>query len=138
MKSVYHQIEMRRLLSISMALFLGLTPLMGTLGASDDSRLPACCRRHGAHHCAMAMHMAAMMVKAQPGGTPTVTAPMSCPLFPGLLAGLSSPAPALATSMAGLPVLLVRVGSLVASGADARMRPVSINAGRGPPASKMS
>ena len=138
MKSVYDQIEMRRLISISMALFLGLTPLIGTLGASDDSRLPACCRRHGTHHCAMTMQMAAMMVKTQPGGTHTVTAPMSCPLFPGFLAGPSSPAPALVASMAGLPVLLVRVGSLVTGGADAQMRPVCIDAGRGPPASTLS
>lgn len=121
---------MRRLLSISMALFLGFTPLMGTLGASDDSRLPACCRRHGAHHCAM------NMAKALTDGMPAVTAPMSCPLFPGLLAGLC--APALAASVAGLSVPLVRVGSLAAGSADARLRPVSIDMGRGPPAATMS
>ena len=125
---------MRHLMSISMALFLGLTPLMGTLGASDDSRLPACCWRHGAHHCAMSMQMA----KAQPDGMPAVTAPMRCPLFPGFQAGPSAPAPALTASMAGLPVPLVRAGSHVALGANALMRPVSIDAGRGPPAATMS
>jgi hypothetical protein len=125
---------MRRLLSISMALFLGVTPLLGTLGAGDDSSLPACCRRHGAHHCAMTTKMA----KALTDGIPAVTTPMSCPLFPGFLAGLSAPAPALAASVAGLAAPRVRVGSLTASGADARLRPVSIDAGRGPPAAKIS
>jgi hypothetical protein len=125
---------MRRLLSISMALFLGLTPLMGTLGASDDSRLPACCRRHGTHHCAMSMQMA----KALTDGLPAVTAPMTCPLFPGFLAGLTAPAPMLTASMAGLAVPLMQAGLDVASDANALIRPVSIDAGRGPPAATMS
>ena len=125
---------MRRWISVSLVLFFGLWPLTGALEASDDSRLPACCRRHGAHHCAMSMQIA----KALPDGMPAVTAPMYCPLFPGLLAGLWAPAPALAAPMAGLPALLERVVSLVAGGADARMRAVSIDAGRGPPAATMS
>ena len=129
---------MRRLFSISLVLFFGLWPLTGALEASDDSRLPACCRRHGAHHCAMTMKMAAMMVEAESGSTPMASAPMTCPLFPGFLAGPSAPAYALVTSVTGLPVLLVQAHVLAVGGADVRMGLIGVHAGRGPPASTIS
>src|ERR1035438_8325373 len=65
---------MRRCVSIFLVLCFGLGPLTGMLEASDESRLPACCRRHGAHHCAMAMQMAAMVA----GSKEMLTAPPTC------------------------------------------------------------
>jgi hypothetical protein len=129
---------MRRGISIFMVLFFGLWPLSGTLEASDDSRLPACCRRHGAHHCAMAMQMEAMEAQAAASSTPVLQAPMTCPLFPGFVRGASAPAPALVASMAGVPNLLAQARLVVAGRDEARIRPIRTHAGRGPPASKSS
>src|ERR1039458_6653463 len=98
---------MRRCVSIFLVLCFGLGPLTGMLEASDESRLPACCRRHGAHHCAMAMQMAAMVA----GSTPMLTAPPTCPLFPGFAAGPCTPIHALAAAVASLPVLMARLHS---------------------------
>jgi hypothetical protein len=125
---------MRRWISVLLVLFFGLWPLTGALEASDESRVPACCRRHGAHHCAMTSRVAAMMANAESGATPLLNTPMSCPLFPGFLAGPSTPAQALVTSVAGLPVLPVHAHGLVASRTDARMQLARAHAGRGPPA----
>jgi hypothetical protein len=44
---------MRRVFSIFLILFFGLGPLSALVEGSDDASLPACCRRLGAHHCAM-------------------------------------------------------------------------------------
>ncbi len=44
---------MRRGFSILLILFFGLGPLSAFVDGSEDASLPACCRRHGAHHCAM-------------------------------------------------------------------------------------
>ena len=111
---MYHQFQVRRGISIFLILFFWLGPLAAMLPASDgDSRLPPCCRRHGAHHCAMSMRMAALMSQATSGGKPIFTAPLTCPYFPGYLAG---------------PTL-----SLVAL-ANARLSQIRTRAGRGPPA----
>lgn len=62
---------MRRLLSIALLLVLGL-PLVATVtGRAQTTRLAACCRRGGAHHC-----MAMGAVTDQPMLT------MTCPAFP--------------------------------------------------------
>jgi hypothetical protein len=108
------------------------------LEGSDDTRLPACCRRHGAHHCAMTAEMAAMLAKATSGSTPALTAPMTCPMFPGFAAGPSSPTHAMAAAATSLPVMLEQALTLSASRADARMNPIRTHAGRGPPASTLS
>ncbi|MGA8043845.1 MAG: hypothetical protein WCA37_13695 [Terracidiphilus sp.] len=73
---------MRRALALVLMLFFGLGPLTATLQAEDDSRLPACCRRHGAHHCAMADAMRAQMVRSTESTKPVWTAPDHCPLYP--------------------------------------------------------
>ncbi|MDP9039491.1 MAG: hypothetical protein M3O02_09490 [Acidobacteriota bacterium] len=46
---------LRRLLSILLLAAFGLPFIAAALplAQSGDSRLPACCRRNGAHHCAM-------------------------------------------------------------------------------------
>jgi len=45
--------KMRRWIAISLLLLLGWTLAAPMLAADADSNLPACCRRHGKHHCMM-------------------------------------------------------------------------------------
>jgi hypothetical protein len=126
---------MRRWISILLVLFFALCPLTGMLEASDDVRLPPCCRRHGSHHCTMATQLAAMIAA---NTTPSLSAPSSCPQFPGFMAGPSTASDALLASAARLPVLLVQAHSPAAARADAHPRPIRTHAGRGPPVSTLS
>ena len=119
---------MRRALTIFLILNFWLGPLAAILPASEDSRLPPCCRRHGAHHCAMA----AMMAQAA-SGKPIFTAPATCPLFPGSAALLPSVIPALAAAAVSLPVLLAQPHSPAAARAAARLSQIRTRTGRGPP-----
>ncbi|MGA2671690.1 MAG: hypothetical protein ABSE99_00570 [Terracidiphilus sp.] len=128
---------MRRGLSIFLILFFWLGPLAATLPGSDQSRLPPCCRRHGAHHCAMAMRMAAAMAQAA-SGKPVLTAPSQCPLFPAGTAAPAVPVHALAVSSLRLPVPLAQAHSPAAARAVARLGQIRTRAGRGPPASLLS
>jgi hypothetical protein len=79
---------MRRILSILFTLVLTLGPVMaavpaqalasGWTGKIIESRIPACCRKNGKHHCAM---------PDGAGSTETsVSAPSCCPNFPATLA----------------------------------------------------
>jgi hypothetical protein len=69
---------MRRALSISLILLLWLPALAALMPGDADARLPFCCRRQGAHHCAEAA--------AQSGASgPAFAAPSHCPEFPGSL-----------------------------------------------------
>ncbi len=123
---------MRRGISTFLILFFWLGPLAAILPVSDESRLPPCCRRHGAHHCAMAMRMAVLMAQAA-SGKPFFTAPLTCPLFPGYTAAPVSTIPALATSPVSLPVQLAQPHSPAAGHAAALLGQVRTRAGRGPP-----
>jgi hypothetical protein len=124
---------MRRVLAILLIAFFGLGPLSAGLSADDDSGLPPCCRRHGAHHCAMAMQMAAMMAKALSGSTPILTAPLTCPAYPGYTAATTAPPPAIAASSVTLPVLLAQPHSPAAGRAAARISQLRTRTNRGPP-----
>ena len=128
---------MRRGLSIFLILLFGLGPLAAALPASDDSRLPPCCRRHGAHHCTMSMQMAALMAQAT-SGKPIFTAPSTCPYFPGYTAAPASTTHALAASRVSLQVLLALAHSPAASRAAIRLSQVRTRAGRGPPATTLA
>ena len=72
---------MRRLLSILLLAVLLLplcTPLLALAGAPGigDAGLPACCRRNGAHHCAMsAAGRAQLAARTRQWSTP----PQRCP-----------------------------------------------------------
>src|SRR5579859_3587811 len=81
---------MRRALSAFFVVLLGLAPLAFVFSASADANLPACCRRHGAHHCAMFGAAAAANEHSLSGGS-VFTAPSHCPLFPWH--GSAAPAP---------------------------------------------
>ena len=125
---------MRRPLAILLVLFFALGPLQGLLEASDDARLPACCRRHGAHHCAMSEDMMAALERAI-SSKPAFTAPATCPSFPGFALGFSTPSHALVASDANLPVLLEQAHSPIHEAAHVRIAPIRARAGRAPPAS---
>jgi hypothetical protein len=130
---------MRRALSTLLVLFFGLGPLAVTLSASDESRLPYCCRRHGDHHCAMSAHAAALILQSASGNTdqPAFTAPATCPYFPGYTVAPTSSILALSAAPAGLPGLLARPYSNAATRAAARLSQIRTRAGRGPPASTL-
>jgi len=130
---------MRRGFSIFLILFFGLGPLSATIPGSEDINLPPCCRRHGAHHCAMAMRMAAMMARIESGATPAFSAPLTCPYYPGPGATITTTPPAIAAAAAQLPAQPPRGDSLPAPLSSVPFpSPGRTHAGRGPPASKLS
>src|ERR1700712_1239470 len=63
---------MRRLLAILLLAAFGLPVVAPLLASGQDleQSLPACCRRHGTHHCIM----------GKPSNTPAISA--ACPSFP--------------------------------------------------------
>jgi hypothetical protein len=133
---VYHDFEMRRALSILLVVLFGFGPLSATLGASDDTSLPACCRRHGTHHCAMPPQ-AMRSMQASGHSAPAFTAPSHCPLYPDL----TNPATqthALLALAAGLPVLLAYPNSPASSRAAARLSQIRTRSGRAPPSTLRS
>lgn len=76
--SLYNQ-AVRRLLAISLLLLFNLpavSPLFA-LAATSDANLPACCRRNGAHHCAMQMGPTATS-----NGPAFSSVPEKCPAYP--------------------------------------------------------
>jgi hypothetical protein len=128
---------MRRGFSILLILFFGFGPL-SVLIDSEDANLPACCRRHGAHHCAITMRMTAMLRDAASGKMPMASAPLTCPHYPGLAALFTAPAPALTVAAAGLPVLREQARIALADYAAPEAIPACIHAGRGPPTETLS
>jgi hypothetical protein len=125
-------VRMRRGFSIFLILFFGLGSLSVFID-SEDANLPACCRRHGAHHCAMDTRVAAVMRDAASGKMPMAGAPMTCPQYPGLAALLSPPTPALTVSVIDHPTLLQQVRVVLAEQAAPTTTDASAHAGRGPP-----
>jgi hypothetical protein len=71
---------MRRLVAAALMLVFTSPLVLPFFAASADSEasLPACCRRHGKHHCNMT---AAMMAMLAASSGPVLTAP-PCPLYP--------------------------------------------------------
>src|ERR1035437_4665338 len=125
---------MRRFFSILMILLFGLGPLSATLPASAESRLPACCRRHGTHHCAMSAKMAAGESQASSESDPVFTTPLHCPSFPATVAASTTPIHALVTPAAGLPVLFAQTHSPSASAGATQMTQFGDHTTRGPAA----
>jgi hypothetical protein len=128
---------MRRGLSILLILVFGLGPLSATLEASDDASLPACCRRHGTHHCAMTMRAAVSTPQVQSRSKPTVSAPLTCPNYPGLAAVIASPVPALPASGACLAALPMQAVLPVTVPVTMLASFIRTHAGRGPPAANV-
>jgi hypothetical protein len=124
---------MRRSFSILLILFFGFGPL-SVLIDSEDANLPACCRRHGAHQCAMT----AMLRDAASGKIPMASAPLTCPDYPGLAALFTAPPPALTVAEASLLVPREQALIALADYAAPETIPADIHAGRGPPSAALS
>lgn len=121
---------MRRGFSIFLILFFGLGSLSAFIDGSDDASLPQCCRRHGAHHCAMAMRMAAMARDSRPG----FSVPITCRNYPGSTFAMLTPTHALTAAPARphlAPALAIAPAFLRAV---LHASPSRSHAGRGPPA----
>jgi len=116
---------MRRPLSILIVALFVMGPLSVLLPGGTELQLPACCRRHGKHHCAM---MAAMA--APPSGTTWIIAPNRCPLYnPGHLA----PVPVFALAHAPAAPALAATLLIPAHSSYATRHRSSIPSSRGPP-----
>lgn len=71
---------MRRLISITLLLLFSFpvaAPLFA-LGGDAESQLPACCRRHGKHHCMMSVEE----MQALLNGHHFTAVRSRCPLYP--------------------------------------------------------
>lgn len=124
---------MRRGFSIFLIVLFGLGPLSALVDGSEDASLPPCCRRHGAHHCAMAMQMAATARIIDPH--PAFSAPLTCPYYPGPVLAILIPQNALAVSVpAGRDEDVQRFNAIDRLTAKNSM-PGRSHAGRGPPQS---
>lgn len=124
---------MRRGISIVLVLLFWIGPLAAVFAATgDELSLPACCRRHGAHHCEMDADRAAALAATNAG--PLLRAPSSCPFFPrnpAVLSGTVIGLIATATGQRGV----VETAYLSASRGDSfSLRAIDARSSRGPPA----
>lgn len=125
---------MRGALSITLliALFVPvLAPSLSVLRADPETSLPACCRSHGAHHCAMTHWMLESL-----GAKPRFTA-APCPMYPTAASVPQIAAFTLAAAPA-LSVERVRVATLPAATAQrAQLLLARTRRDRGPPAPRV-
>ena len=131
------EFTMRRTLSTVLILLFWLGPLAAILPANAESQLPACCRRHGAHHCEMSDAMASQAARAISGSAPEMSAPARCSSYPGFMLATTGPVEALIASPAPLPVLHETAHSPAALRAAARLSALGAHANRGPPVSSL-
>jgi hypothetical protein len=77
------------MLAITLLIAFGSPFILPLLASTSDlqSALPACCRRNGAHRCAMTMETAAA---ATLNGTHLLAPPDRCPMFPRAVAPVRS------------------------------------------------
>jgi hypothetical protein len=131
---------MRRCFSIFLILFFGLGPLSALAEGTEDASLPACCRRHGAHHCAGSAQIRDAQVMAMRASmaidtTPEFSVPSTCPLYHGPALYMLMPAHALAAAPGGFRAGFASAPSPALEQMSAFSRPNSAHAVRGPPAS---
>jgi len=126
---------MRRGVSIFLVMLFALGPVSAALQADSEARLPACCRRLGAHRCAMADTIRARMVAATVSDRPTLSAPSHCRYYPNGSRATLSPVCSLALQGTSLSTLRDQDYSPTALTAAARMSPWRSPADRGPPTS---
>jgi hypothetical protein len=123
---------MRRSFSILLILVFAFTPVSLLISGREDANLPACCRRHGVHHCSMTVSASRSMMAR--GSTPGFSAPATCPYYPGAATVFSTPPPALTIAMALMPGLAPQAQIDAAAIAVLAAGPNRTHAGRGPPA----
>jgi hypothetical protein len=76
---------LRRFSAISLLILLALSLLTPLFGADVEASVPACCRRNGAHHCAMGSESSSSQ-------GPSFRGNRKCPLYSGFnLLGASAP-----------------------------------------------
>lgn len=122
-------LTMRRLLSISLILLLGLPALAALMPGMEDVRLPFCCRRQGAHHCAMDT------ASQNSSSGPAFQAPARCPEFPGNFPATVSPVFVAAAAPTHWPAMTAGIDSRVARREAARAGLLRAQLDRGPPSS---
>ena len=121
---------MRRALSISLILILWLPAIAAMLPGNGEARLPFCCRRSGAHHCAMDDETSSV----QNGNSSlTVKAPSRCAQFPGAIPATLSPVFVTASAPSHWPALTAGIYSRVARRDAARAGRLRAQVDRGPP-----
>ena len=135
MKIVYHRLQMRRGFSILLMLVFGLMPLSPLIDGSEDASLPACCRRHGTHHCSM--NVAEQRAMMAPVSTPVLAVPPTCPNYPDDATAFCAPPPALTVSTPSVSILVEHVNVASAGAAAPESAPETACAGRGPPAENL-
>jgi len=128
---------MRRGFSTLLILLFGVGPLSAFVAGSEDANLPACCRRNGAHHCAMSARMMAAIARI-PDSHPAFTAPLTCSSFPGLSLAILLPAHALTAEAESLRAMSFNLPARVAERSILLSTPGLAHAGRGPPISNPS
>ncbi|MDR3726567.1 MAG: hypothetical protein P4K86_05955 [Terracidiphilus sp.] len=126
---------MRRILSIFLILQFWPGPLAAVLQANSESRLPACCRRHGAHHCDMTVEQAMRLSQASSGSAPVFAHPARCSSFPESLAAPITSLYALAAAAAALPAISSQAALPAASCPTPSLSQLRVNSTRGPPPS---
>jgi hypothetical protein len=117
----------RRILAITLLIAFGSPLVAPVFAATADpqSSLPACCRRHGTHHCTMLMPAA--------NNGPAFQAP-PCPFFPTATTPLRIAATSLTTPLRLTVEQLRSPAPLHASPHRAQTIAASANLKRGPPA----
>ncbi len=129
---------MRRGFSIFLILFFGLGPLSAMIDGSEDAGLPPCCRRHGKHHCAMYAQIVAMRAHQALDPRPAVSAPSTCPLYPGPSAFILMPVHAMTAAPARPRIEMTRSFPPVLLRTEVASSPSRAYAGRGPPVTSKS
>jgi len=127
---------MQRTLCAGLILFFWLGPIAAIFPASSEARLPACCRRNGAHHCAFTKAMAAQ--PALTGSSPALATPAHCSNYPACAPAATRPIEALVASSTALPRRLAATHSHAASRAAVRLSELRTRANRGPPTSHLA
>jgi hypothetical protein len=122
---------MRRGLSISLILLLWLPALAALMPGSEDLRLPFCCRRQGAHHCAMDSGQSGVSGHA-------FSAPSHCPHFPSALPATIAPPFVAAAAPAQWAALVSGVYAHVAQREAAHAGRFGAQLDRGPPHSALA
>ena len=128
--------QMRRTLSIVFTLFFAIGPLTAVFGATDEARLPACCRRSGTHHCSMSDDAGPRTISGRTEPGHFITAPSHCPLYPH-----GTPAPsshALASPLVGALLFSVQRHSSASTSIDVAGRIALRLSVRGPPHAALS
>jgi len=124
---------MRRTVCLGLILLFWLGPLAAILPANAETRLPVCCRRDGAHHCAMSASVATY--QSSSATESALRAPVRCSSYPGNMLASTKPVEALTASATDLSVPLARPHSPAAIRAAVRTSELRIRSNRGPPIS---